>query len=817
MNRLHMDYETGSEENIKTAGAYRYAAHPSTRVLMLGWAVNDEPVELWEPHLNPMPSRLRAFLCDQGTVKHAYNAAFERLITKHVLGIDLPPEQWKCTMVEAYYLGFAGGLDQVLTAIGLPSKDTRGSRLINLFSTPAPRNHKVGWYTWENRPSEWQAFGEYCVQDVTVERQLYHWLRQYPTMTQWDWDQWYLDQRINDRGVPLDVAMAKAAIDVWEHESKALKDKLAQMTGLSKVTPGPFKQWFEDKFNYKLDSLRKDYLTPLIKSGALPDEAKEYVRLWQQKEAKATAKYARVVSAAGADGRARGMFQYKGASRTDRVGGRIIQLQNLKKPLVKPHQISTLVEAIKCRNSQLLEILYPKSVSETLGGAIRHVIHAKHGHTFAIADLASIESVVLGWLANCSAIDNTFRQGRDSYKEFATRYYDIPYEDVTKDQRTFSKPPVLGCFSADTLVLTRRGYVPIVQVSASDEVFDGVDWVSCEGVVHQGNKACITQYGVTATPDHQFLAGSTWIPFYKLTEEEADIATRTAFGWPVCHIPLRGYNPWPHPMLMEDTYDIVNAGPRSRFTILTSKGPMVVHNCGYMLGWKGLIAYAEGYGVVMTKEQAQLAVNTFRGMYPEIPAFWDWIGRVVKHVTLHGGEIEGYRLRVERDSEFLRIWLPSGRALSYYKPEVRPRKAPWRNMTPGAEMEYEEYIAQGWTDDLLVIEGLMKPVQIIDNYSYMGMNDKNQWTRIYAHPGGLTENIVQSIAGDILWSGITHAEKEGLDVVLHVHDEIAAEVPEWSAEDARKKLEECMTRVPGWAPGMWLGSAGFVTDRYTKD
>jgi DNA polymerase len=256
----------------------------------------------------------------------------------------------------------------------------------------------------------------------------------------------------------------------------------------------------------------------------------------------------------------------------------------------------------------------------------------------------------------CPEIDRTFRQGRDSYRMFASKYYDIPYEEVTKAQRSFSKPPVLGC--------------------------------------------------------------------------------------------------------------------------------------GFMLGWKGLIAYAEGYGVDMSQDQAKMAVDTFRGMYPEIPAFWKWIDQAAKYVTQTGMPLEGYRLKIERDDVMLRIWLPSGRALSYYLPEVQRREAPWS--TP-------------------------ESVWMIDNFTYMGMNDKSQWVRISAHAGGLTENIVQSLAGDILWSGIRNATDRGLPVVLHVHDEIAGEVPDEYAEQWLEVLQECMTRQPHWCRDMWLGADGFITKRYTKD
>jgi DNA polymerase len=561
-------------------------------------------------------------------------------------------------MVEAYYLAFSGGLNAILKAIGLPPKDDRGGRLINLFSSPAPKNHKAKWYDWGNRPAEWEEFCQYCIQDVAVERQLWHWMRKYPYMPAWDLQQWILDQSINDRGVGMDVNMARHAIDLWESERQRLENSLQHLTRLPKVTRAPFIRWVKDHTGIALANTRRAYLTSLLDKGRLPESARDPIQWWEQKEAKAASKYQAVIQATGPDGRARGMFQYKGASRTDRVGGRLIQLQNLKRPFAEtPEEIRALVAAICTGDPQILKIQYPgKPVSNVLGCAVRHAITASPGYVFAVADLSSIESVVLGWLTECAPIDQTFRAGRDSYKVFAAEYFGIPYEQVTKAQRGFSKPPVLGC--------------------------------------------------------------------------------------------------------------------------------------GYRLGWKGLIAYAEGYGVDMQEEQAQRAVDTFRTMYPEIPTFWAWIDNAVRAVTASNVTVTGYRLTIERDADFLRVWLPSGRALSYYKPEIIKNEAPWS--TPE------------------------RPATVL-NFSYMGTDLKNQWTRIHAHSGGLTENLVQSIAGDILWHGITQANAAGLPVVLHVHDEIAVEVPTWQARESLSTLIKCMATPPAWCKDMWLGANGFLSDRYTKD
>ena len=652
-HRLHLDYETRSACDLRKAGVHKYAKDPSTCVLMLGWAVDESAVQLWLPHREPMPPYLREALLHPQVAKTAFNATFERIITRDVLQIDVPLEQWRCTMVAAFYLGFAGDLDQILSEIGLPSKDARGSRLINLFSSPAPKNHKVDWYTYANRPQEFQEFCEYCHQDVTVERQLLHWLAQYPMMQRWDWDRYALDQKINDRGVPVDLAMAEGAIKLWENERKDLTSKLSLITGLSNPTRGPMLNWLQLN-GVSVTDLQKTTLEAEFEENHSP-QVKDAINLWGQREAKAVSKYTAVLSGAGADARVRGMFQFKGASRTDRTSGRRLQLQNLKRAYAEKHVVPHIAGAISQADAVLLKLLSGRNIANALGGAIRHVICASEGKTLAVCDLTSIESVVLGWIACCPLIDETFRAGRDSYKVFASKYYRIPYEEVTKAQRSFSKPPVLGC--------------------------------------------------------------------------------------------------------------------------------------GYMLGWRGLIAYAEGYGVEMTQDEAQNAVNTFRGMYPEIPRFWYWLYDAIKNVIRTGLTTQGYRLRIERDEDFLRIWLPSGRALSYFKPAVQTRLAPWDE------------------------DG----TQFVDNVSYMGMNDKNQWVRIFAHAGLFTENIVQSISMDILFNGLENAEAAELDPVIQVHDEIGCEVDEGTAESSLQKLQQGMTNPPSWARDMWLGAAGYIFPHYTKD
>lgn len=685
-HRVHLDFETRSEINLMTAGAHRYAEHDSTQVLVLCWSVDDgEIIEEWLPHEAPMPSHLHEILTDPCVAKVAFNAAFERLILKHCCGVDVPIKEWRCTMVASYYMGFAGGLDAILAAIGLEKKDRRGNSLKQKFSKPAPKNHKVDWYTPGNSPVEFREFVEYCRQDVKVERQLLIWLSKYPMMPSWDWDRYALDQRINDRGVSMSSAMARGALALWGAEKARLAAEIQAATGLAKVTRDPFLMWLTEQ-GVSTDNLQKDTLEALLADDATPPAVRDAIKMWIQKEAKAISKYTAVLNGLCDDGRARGMFQFKGASRTDRTSGRRIQLQNLKRAFALMQEIPGVVDAIRDGDAPQLQEVSGKTVGDALGGAIRHVIRAPEGMELVVCDLTSIESVVLGWLTYCDKIDETFRSGRDSYRLFATRYYNIEYDQVTKEQRSFSKPPVLGC--------------------------------------------------------------------------------------------------------------------------------------GYMLGARGLIAYAEGYGVNMTDAQAKTAVDTFRQMYPEIPKFWTWIINTVKYVIRSGVSVTGYRLRIERDDDFMRIWLPSGRALSYYQPTVTSRPAPWAHYSPGPQaqgLSVDEIRASGKHDLLLESAGLLTADKYIDAVSYMGQNDKAQWARVYAHAGLFTENIVQSLAMDILFNGLTLAERAGLSPVLQVHDEIGCEEPASEAAARLDTLKQCMTAPPPWAQGMWLGAAGYTCKYYTKD
>ncbi|MCK5132092.1 MAG: hypothetical protein KAR40_08080 [Candidatus Sabulitectum sp.] len=658
MTVLNLDFETFSEVNIKQCGAQFYARHPSTEALMLGWSMDDEPVQVWDivNETVMMPEDLWGLLHDPEVLIHAYNAQFERLILKFCLSIDIPPERFRCTMVRAYGLAFNGSLANVATQFNVGvNKDKRGAALINRFSKPQPKNQKVARWTRENDPEGWTEFMEYCRQDVVTERALWKKCEPY-YFPEIEWKRYALDQKINDRGVPVDQELVKAAIEISAIEKESLKDemrKLAEPYELHNPNSGPqLTAWLADNGCLVTD-MQAATVAKVIERDVEDPRVLAMLKLKQQLAKTSVSKFNAFGRVTGEDGRARGMFQFGGASRTLRAAGRLVQLQNLARGGNVTYDPSTAAEIMTKWGYDTTKLLYG-NVMGLLSDTIRSCIKAPAGKVLNVSDLHSIESVVLGWMSDCKMINECFAAGRDTYKTLAMTMFNVSYDEVTKKMRTFCKPTVLGG--------------------------------------------------------------------------------------------------------------------------------------GYMLGWKGLIAYAEGMGVEMTKEEAELAISTLRAAWPEISdkdtGFWAWCKKAVFRTTLTGQEYPGpHGLKTFAHGEFLCIRLPSGRNLYYHQPKIELRKAPWG--------------------------------EFIDQFTYMGTNrHKNGvWERISAHSGGLTENICQAIARDVEYEWMDRADEAEFDLILHCHDEIG------SLEDGDRlaELNALVDEPMPWAHDLKIGAAGYVAERYKKD
>ena len=281
MTRLHRDYETFSACDIKKQGHHRYARHPSTEALMLGWAFNDDPVQVWDiAGGEPMPKDLAEGYRDPSVLLWAYNAAFERAIDLHVMHTNLPLERYRCCMVLGFSLslggqvdhplgGVARGLEAQVLEMGAPEqfwKDRTGKLLIDRFSKPQPPSRKVKRWDRTNDPEGWAAFKGYCAQDVEAERWLYHRLSAYSPMSDADWSEWHMDQRINERGIPVDLRLIDAALDTIETETGVIMARLRQMTGLA--NPNSRDQmlgWLQQQ-GLPLEDLRKETIAKYVQS-----------------------------------------------------------------------------------------------------------------------------------------------------------------------------------------------------------------------------------------------------------------------------------------------------------------------------------------------------------------------------------------------------------------------------------------------------------------------------------------------------------------------------------------------------------------------
>ena len=530
MRELHLDYEGVSKVDLKKCGTDVYSRHPSTKVLMLAWGFSDsDVVRVWEPHLGPMPAELRAAFTDPSIRKIAHNAAFEIAITRNVLKIPTDPRQWRCVMVMALSLGLPGKLELLVRdALQLGRqywKDPEGDKLMRLFSFPSSRA------TWESHPVEWAKYVGYCRQDVVAEKRAYKVTLRYVENIDQLFEGWVLDQRINVTGLPVDYGFITAAKTLADEAKKKCVATLKEWTGLQ--NPNSTKQlaaWLHAR-GYPFASLAKNraQIAMRAEDGELTDEAKKVLQLRFDSNKTSLAKFD-ALERASFMGRLRGTFQYYGAAATGRWAGRILG-QNMPRPWKGVEAfLAEVRQMIADYDLEGLEFFFGKPL-DAIVSSIRSSIKAPEGKKFVVADLASIELVVIAWLTDASFWLDVVRSGKDAYKAFAEQWLGVPYAEVTKQQRNDSKPPALGCFAADTKILTKRGWIPIIEVSLDDEVFDGVEFVAHGGVIYQGRKAVIDMAGVSVTPDHLILCGENeWLQAQHVAQEVSTSTVR-ATAW----------------------------------------------------------------------------------------------------------------------------------------------------------------------------------------------------------------------------------------------------------------------------------------------
>lgn len=427
MQHLSIDIETYSSVNLQKAGVYKYAESPDFDILLFGYSVDGGAVHVIDLACGEkIPAEIVDALSDESVTKWAFNAQFERVCLSNYLDTWLSPDSWHCTMVWSATLGLPLSLEGVGAVLGLEKqKLTEGKNLIKYFCVPCAPTKTNGGRT-RNLPQhdmeKWEQFKAYNLRDVETEMSIQKKLTRFP-VPDTIWDEYHLDQEINDRGIGLDMTLVEQAIAIDSISRKNLTQQIQNLTDLDNPNSvAQMKGWLSDN-GLEMDTLGKKAVAETLKTA--PKHLADVLSLRQQLAKSSVKKYTAMQTAACKDSRARGMFQYYGANRTGRFAGRIIQLQNLPQ-----NHMSDLADAralVRSGNYDALELLYD-DIPDTLSQLIRTAFVPQDGRKFIVADFSAIEARVLAWLAGEKWRMQVFADGKDIYCSSASQMFGIPVE-----------------------------------------------------------------------------------------------------------------------------------------------------------------------------------------------------------------------------------------------------------------------------------------------------------------------------------------------------------------------------------------------------
>ena len=751
--KLWLDIETFSATPI-TDGVHRYAE--GAEVMIRAVALDDGDVlvrdltpggqdwllvgDVIQPAPSAMGRAVDAALADDSVEVYAHNAPFDKTLERHA-GLEIPLHRWRDTMIQALAHSLPGKLENLCEALGLATdkgKDKAGKGLIQLFCRPqkfhfrkrydaliesaadyaaAKAEAEANWAgrcTRETHPDEWRRFLVYAGQDIIAMREC---SRRMPT---WNYPNkelalWHLDQRINDRGVHIDTALAEAALRAVDLAQEGLREEtLAATNGEveSANKRDALLQHIMEAYGVPLPDMQKATLERRIADPDLPEGLRELLRIRLQVATTSTSKYKTLLRCVSSDGRLRGLLQFNGAARTGRWAGRLWQPQNLpSRGLLPQSQIALGIEALL---GDFAHLVFP-NVMHLTSSAIRGCITAPPGKKLVVADLSNIEGRGIAWLAGENWKLKAFREfdagrGHDLYKLAYAASFGIKPDDVTKDQRQIGKVQELAC-----------GYQGGVGAFVTFAAGYGID---------------LDELAARAV---KFIPGEAWGQANIMLQWHRD----------------KGRDPAADLGLKDQTWLVCEA---------------------FVLGW--------------------------RSGHPAIKTWWhDLEDKIREAITTPGTTVQSGKVKIRRDGAWLRLVLPSGRALCYPSPKLEPEKRKKRaEEADAADVEDVEQSASGRT----VI-------------SYMGLNQyTRKWSRLHTYGGKVAENLTQAVARDVMAHNMPAIEDAGYAIVLTVHDEILAEAPDTPEYNA-DHLAALLCTNPPWALDMPLAAAGFEAYRYKKE
>lgn len=686
--KLYLDLETYSEVPI-TDGTHRYAA--GAEIMLLAWAVDDGPVSVYDATNDDDTQSIAfvSYLKDGGCEVWAHNSGFDRTVMRHAMPNVCPPaSRWRDTMVQALSHGLPGALGTLCEVLKLPvdkAKDKEGKRLVQLFCKPRPATSKIRRATRETHPDEWAKFVEYARLDIEAMREVHK------RLPLWNYkgaelDLWHLDQRINDRGVCIDLDLVRGAIDAVGVAQTELAERTVELTDgklTSTTRRNAMLDHVAEEYGFLVDDLQMATVERMVADPDTPPGLRTLLEIRLQASTTSTSKYKTLLKGTSADSRLRGVLQFNGASRTGRWAGRLFQPQNLPRPTLDQDQIDMGIDAIKAGAAGLVF----DNVMELTSSAIRGCIVAPQGRKLVVADLSNIEGRDAAWLAGEEWKLQAFRDfdagtGPDLYKLAYGKSFGVKPEAVTKDQRQIGK--------VQELMLAYEGGVGAFITGAATYRFD------------------VEEMAAKVLPA---------LPSWALEEASS------FYEWTVKQ--------------KRPTFDLTK---------------------------NGFVACDA------VKRAWRLANGEISGYWPELR------DTVAMAIDAPGTTFQCRRLKVRRDGAWLRVGLPSGRAICYPSPAL--------------------------------VDGAI---------TYMGMNQySRQWSRLKSYGGKLFENVCQSVARDVMAANMPLIEKAGYAIVLTVHDEVICEAPD-SDEFNADHLSSLLAATPSWAPDMPLAAAGFETYRYKKD
>lgn len=468
--KLHIDFETRSDVDLKKEGLYKYATGENTDILCMAYGFDEGPISIWKKG-EPFPVELAMAIEDEDEI-WAHNAQFEMEIWEHVgrkkYGWPmLPIRLVHCNMVQGYSMNLPGSLEKLAPALGLKvEKDAYGSRIMMKLSKPRSINDDGTPVFWEYKdlPEQFERLYSYCKTDVEVERQAD---ARMIAISDKERALWILDQKINSRGLYIDLPTVSAAIEVIEYEKKRLNDLMKEVTSNAVSTfgaVGQLKDWLSIIHDVKIpttkkknkktgededkEGLGKNDVSNLLRKKDLPEVCRKALLIRQEGSKSSTAKLQAMLIRAADDNRVRNTLQFNGAGSTGRWAGRGLQIQNMKRPALSQDEIFGVIELLNSNRPthqirNMIDVLYGPP-TDVISDCLRAFIVAGPGNKFINADWNSIEARLLAWLAGDESTLQVFRGHGKIYEAEASKIYGVPLDKVTKDQRQIGKVAILA-------------------------------------------------------------------------------------------------------------------------------------------------------------------------------------------------------------------------------------------------------------------------------------------------------------------------------------------------------------------------------------